>query len=87
MPGGNPVTDVPALTPRFPEIVDGPVLVTVEPARTAKCSAVPSGAIPAWARAAAQARRPVSASAAYFDRVVRARRAEAVVAVKMAFSR
>ena len=27
-PGGNPVTAVPGLTPRSPEIIDGPVLVT-----------------------------------------------------------
>ena len=41
VPGGNPVTAVPGLTPRFPLIVLGPVLVTVVPARTAKLPAVP----------------------------------------------
>jgi hypothetical protein len=40
-PGGKPVTDVPGLTPRSPETVDGPVLVTVEPAITANELAVP----------------------------------------------
>ncbi len=42
-PGGNPVTAVPGLTPRSPEIADGPVLVTCWPASTAKLAAVPSG--------------------------------------------
>jgi hypothetical protein len=42
MPGGNPVTAVPGLTPRFPLIRVGvTVLVTVDPARTAKLPAVP----------------------------------------------
>ncbi len=40
-PGGKPVTAVPGLTPRSPEMTDGPVLVTVEPASTAKDVAVP----------------------------------------------
>ena len=40
-PGGNPVTAVPGLTPRSPLIDEGPVLVTVEPASTAKLEAVP----------------------------------------------
>src|SRR6202158_4568300 len=35
-PGGNPVTAVPGLTPTSPETRVEPVLVTVEPARTAK---------------------------------------------------
>jgi hypothetical protein len=35
VPGGNPVTAVPGLTPRFPLMTLGPVLVTVDPARTA----------------------------------------------------
>jgi hypothetical protein len=49
MPGGNPVTAVPGLTPRSPSIVLGPVLVTVLPARTAKLAAVPrfTGAVAA----------------------------------------
>jgi hypothetical protein len=33
-PGGNPVTAVPGLTPRFPKMTVGPVFVTVEPANT-----------------------------------------------------
>lgn len=41
-PGGKPVTAVPGLTPRFPEMIDGPVLVTVVPANTAKDVAVPN---------------------------------------------
>ena len=51
MPGGNPVTAVPGLTPRSPLMVLGPVLVTVCPARTAKLPAVPSptGAVAATA--------------------------------------
>lgn len=40
-PGGKPVIDVPGETPRSPEITVGPVLVTVEEARTAKLSATP----------------------------------------------
>ena len=44
VPGGNPVTEVPGLSPRFPPaMVVGPVLVTVEPARTLKFPAVPNG--------------------------------------------
>src|ERR1700753_2149326 len=39
--GGNPVTDVPGLTPRSPLMIDEPVLVTAEPPRTAKLLAVP----------------------------------------------
>ncbi len=42
-PGGNPVTEVPGLSPRLPEIVEEPVLVTVVPARIAKVLAVPIG--------------------------------------------
>jgi hypothetical protein len=41
VPGGNPVIAVPGLTPRSPLIVLGPVLVTVDPASTAKLPAVP----------------------------------------------
>ena len=50
MPGGNPVTAEPGLTPRFPLTWVGvTVLVTVVPARTAKLSAVPrpTGAVAA----------------------------------------
>src|SRR4029078_9533813 len=42
VPGGKPVTAVPGLTPRFPVSAVAPVLVTVEPARTAKVAAVES---------------------------------------------
>jgi hypothetical protein len=41
MPGGNPVIAVPGLTPRSPLTMLGPVLVTVDPASTAKLPAVP----------------------------------------------
>jgi hypothetical protein len=41
IPGGNPVTEVPGLNPRLPEIVEEPVLVTVLPARIANVLAVP----------------------------------------------
>jgi hypothetical protein len=40
MPGGKPVTAEPGSTPKSPEIVDAPVLVTVVPAKTAKGVAV-----------------------------------------------
>src|ERR1035438_5050263 len=43
IPGANPVTAVPGLTPRFPFTTVAPVLVTVEPARTAKLLDVPRG--------------------------------------------
>jgi len=36
------VTAVPGLTPRSPETIEGPVLVTVVPANTAKDVAVPN---------------------------------------------
>jgi hypothetical protein len=41
-PGGKPVTALPGLTPRSPEMTEGPVLVTVVPANTAKLLAVPN---------------------------------------------
>ena len=49
IPGGNPTTAVPGLTPRLPLTVVTPVLVTVVPARTANDAAVPrfTGAGPA----------------------------------------
>jgi len=43
IPGGKPVTALPGLTPRSPVTTVGPVLVAVEPARTAKLAAVPRG--------------------------------------------
>jgi hypothetical protein len=41
IPGGNPVTAVPGLTPRSPPMKVAPVFVTVVPARTPKLLAVP----------------------------------------------
>ena len=44
IPGGNPVTALPGLSPRSPPVmVVAPVLVTVEPARTLKFPAVSNG--------------------------------------------
>src|SRR5665213_2462827 len=44
VPGGNPVTAEPGLNPRSPPVrVVGPVLVTVDPARTRKLAAEFSG--------------------------------------------
>ncbi len=41
-PGGKPVIALPGLTPTFrPLILDGPVLVTVDPASTPKLADVP----------------------------------------------
>ena len=42
MPGGNPKIALPGETPTSPWITVGPVFVTVDPANTAKLSAVPS---------------------------------------------
>src|ERR1700719_2550822 len=42
VPGGNPVTETPGLSARFPITVVGPALVTVEPPKTATFSAAPS---------------------------------------------
>src|SRR5579871_4872287 len=48
IPGGNPVTAVPGLTPTSPLITVGPVFVTAELPSTAKDAAVPSeGAVAA----------------------------------------
>jgi hypothetical protein len=51
MPGGNPVTELPGLRPRFPLMTVRPALVTVVPARTPKLLAVPrpTGAVAATA--------------------------------------
>src|SRR5580704_1457873 len=46
-PGGNPVTELPGLSPRFPVMIVAPALVTVEPPKMAKFSAAPSGTV--WA--------------------------------------
>src|SRR5881394_1388322 len=53
VPGGKPVTAVPAETPRSPFTIVAPVLVTVDPAKTAKAAALPratgsSPALPIW---------------------------------------
>jgi hypothetical protein len=42
LPGGKPVIEVPGNKPKFPVITDGPVLVTVEPPKTAKACDVPN---------------------------------------------
>src|ERR1019366_340238 len=58
VPGGNPVTDEPGSSPRLPVITLGPVLVTVEPARTVKLRAVPRfGLVAAKASSGATATR------------------------------
>src|ERR1700736_1625550 len=48
-PGGNPVTELPGLSPRFPLMIVAPVLVTVDEPKMAKVSAAPSGTV--WATA------------------------------------
>jgi hypothetical protein len=40
-PGGKPVTELPGLTPKSPDMTEAPVFVTVVPANTAKGVAVP----------------------------------------------
>src|SRR5207249_1089296 len=65
IPGGNPVTAVPGLSPRSPLTVVAPVLVTVEPARTANVLAAPSatGAWPAVVAAVVKLQTKFVASA------------------------
>src|SRR5438552_6653078 len=65
VPGGNPVTAVPGLTPRSPLTVVAPVLVTVEPARTANVVAAPraTGACPAGVTAVVKLQTKFAASA------------------------
>ncbi len=41
IPGGNPDIAVPGLNPRSPEMIEGPVFVTVDPPRTPNVAAVP----------------------------------------------
>src|ERR1700719_4064129 len=48
-PGGNPVTELPGLSPRSPVMIVAPVLVTVDAPKMAKVSAAPSGTV--WATA------------------------------------
>src|ERR1700712_4213305 len=61
MPGGNPVTAVPGLRPRLPSRTVGPVLVTVEPASTAKFAAVPRSGACAWLCEPSTMTRPIAA--------------------------
>ncbi len=64
VPGGNPVTALPGLTPRFPLMMLAPVLVTVVPARTPKLPAVPRpGAVAASAGACVATSRATVAAA------------------------
>src|ERR1700719_2166245 len=49
IPGGNPVTELPGLSPRFPVMMVAPVLVTVVAPKTVKFCAAPSGMV--WAAA------------------------------------
>ena len=58
------MTALPGLTPRSPRMTLGPVFVTVDPPRTAKLCAVPSGgAVCAEAGTAMQTNKVVSAVA------------------------
>jgi hypothetical protein len=41
VPGGNPVMEVPGSTPKFPLMMEAPVLVTAEPPKMVKVPAVP----------------------------------------------
>lgn len=41
IPGGNPPTEVPGLSPRFPVMFVAPVLVIAEPASISKFAAPP----------------------------------------------
>src|SRR5437867_6215676 len=65
VPGGNPVTAVPGLSPRSPLTVVAPVLVTVEAARTANELAAPraTGAWPAAVAAVVKLHTKFAASA------------------------
>ena len=53
VPGGNPVTEEPGLSPRSPFTTDGPVLVTAVAPRTANALAVPSPTA-SWAAAVSE---------------------------------
>src|SRR5438093_4553128 len=65
VPGGNPVTAVPGFSPRSPLTLVAPVLVTVEPARTANVLAAPraTGACPAGVAAVVKLQTKFAASA------------------------
>src|ERR1041384_2713045 len=65
VPGGNPVTAVPGLSPRSPLTMVGPVLVTVEAARTANVVADPraTGACPAAVAAVVKLQTRLAVSA------------------------
>src|SRR5580700_1026200 len=49
LPGGKPVIEVPGETPTSPSMTLKPVLVTAEPASTAKGVALPRVMVSAWA--------------------------------------
>src|ERR1700720_2000053 len=62
-PGGNPVTELPGLSARFPVTIVAPVLVTVEAPKMATFSAAPSETL--WATADQQvASKPETINAA-----------------------
>jgi len=63
IPGGKPVISLPGQTPKSPKRMVGPVFVTVDPANTAKDSAVPSN----WALACVSKPKKVKAAIAASD--------------------
>src|SRR5665213_2108514 len=63
----NPVIAVPGLTPRFPRTTVGPLLVTVEPARTPNVSTVGPRAI--WALSPTESADQTSSAANRFTRL------------------
>jgi len=71
VPGGKPVTALPGLTPRSPVTMVGPVLVTIEPPKTAKLVATPrGGAVASRGRAQAFPIAAAKSSAARVNIVV-----------------
>ncbi len=69
-PGGKPVMAVPGLTPTFPVTTLDPVLVTVEPASTAKLCAEPrEGAVCANTGDAEPTSAAIATPAAKYNRV------------------
>src|SRR5665648_417355 len=70
VPGGKPVTEVPGLTPRSPEMIELPVLVTVVPASTAKDVAFPNST-DGWAAAWALTATATSSASPATDAVAR----------------
>jgi hypothetical protein len=69
VPGGKPVTAVPGLTPRLPSTTVAPVLVAVEPAKTAKLCAEPSDGAAGPAKAIGRA-IPTEATSATATRMI-----------------